>query len=104
MDGLNSIHGYLFREISAEEYRQHLQDFAKHSEQEEATALENGKEAFDFARFVTMYLHDTGSCEQLRPDAPVHTQSYYRRLYYAGPQEETVDGFAARLNHLDACG
>lgn len=104
MDNLSNVHQYLFREISAESYQQHLCQHAAQGRDAEATALLSGKEAFDFARFATLYLHDTGSCESLPPDAPSHIQSFYRRMYYEGPHDETVDDFAARLNHLDACG
>lgn len=62
----------------------------------------HGKESFDFPRFTELYLHDTGSCESLRPDAPSEVQDYYRRMYYVDyPEVMTVAAYASLLNQLD---
>lgn len=67
-----------------------------------AAAEAAGKEEFDFPRFTELYLHDTGSCERLRPGAPANVQNYYRRMYYADyPEVMTIAEYAQLLNDID---
>lgn len=67
-----------------------------------AAADAAGKEPFDFPRFTELYLHDTGSCERLDPNAPANVQNYYRRMYYADyPEVMTVAEYAQLLNEMD---
>ncbi len=67
-------------------------------------AEKRGKEAFNYAKFVQHYVHDTGSCERLTGDEPKSVQDQYEEMYYTYKQFEhimTVEAFADFLNTID---
>ena len=65
-------------------------------------ALAQGKEPFDFIKFISIYVHDRGSCERLRPDEPKSVQDQYEREYYVYyPDMMTIEEYAEFRNRLD---
>lgn len=71
-------------------------------ERAKAKAHAEGKEPFDFVKFVQHYVHDTGSCERLRPDEHPSVQQQYEELYYEFyPKIMTVVEYADYLNWID---
>ena len=46
-------------------------------------AQAEGKEPFDFVKFASVYPHDTGNCERLKPDEPAFVQTEYERKFSA---------------------
>ena len=65
-------------------------------------AQAEGKEPFDFVKFASVYPHDTGNCERLKPDEPAFVQAEYERDYYLMfPDVRTVEEFAELLDRID---
>ena len=61
-----------------------------------------GKEPFDFAKFVAVYPHDRGGCERLKPDEPKAVQRSYEEEYYLDhPEVKTIREFAKALDEID---
>ncbi|MBQ3281685.1 MAG: hypothetical protein IJH41_04705, partial [Eubacterium sp.] len=52
------------------------------NQREKALAHENGKEPFDFLKFISIYVHDTGTFESLKPDEPESVREQYELFYY----------------------
>ena len=57
-------------------------------EREKALAHENGKEPFDFLKFISIYVHDTGTFERLKPDEP---ESVHRAACFHSASEQKAD-------------
>ena len=71
-------------------------------EREKTLAHENGKEPFDFLKFISIYVHDTGTFERLKPDEPESVREQYEWFYYHFyPQFMTIEEFAEFLNRVD---
>lgn len=65
-------------------------------------ALSNGKEPFDFEKFATLYLHDTGDCKQLtQRESEAVKKEYERKYYVRHPEIKTVSDFADYLNSIE---
>ena len=65
-------------------------------------AHRNGKEPFDFVKFASVYPHDTGTCERLKPDEPEWVRAQYEREYYLDhPEAMTIKEFAEILDRID---
>ena len=62
---------------------------------------ENGKEPFDYTRFIQYYLHDTGNCLPLTGDESEDVKKEYEMRYNWHPEIKTVKEFAAYLNKAD---
>ncbi len=67
-----------------------------------AKAHAEGKEPFDFVMFASVYPHDTGNCERLKPDEPESVQEQYEWYYYIYfPEARTVEELAEILDRID---
>ena len=59
------------------------------------------KEPFDYEKFVKLYLHDTGDCQQLTGDEDEDVREEYEMRYDWHPEIKTVAEFADFLNSID---
>lgn len=59
------------------------------------------KEPFDYDKFVKLYLHDTGDCQQLTGDEDEDVKEEYEMRYYWHPELRTVAEFAEYMNRSD---
>ena len=73
------------------------EDFAQLNED----VAEDGKEPFDYEKFVKLYLHDTGDCLELTGDEDEDVKEEYEMRYYWHPELKTIAEFAEYLNSYD---
>ena len=59
------------------------------------------KEPFNYEKFVKLYLHDTGDCQQLTGCESENVKKEYEMRYNWHPEIKTIAEFADFLNRID---